>query len=69
MGRKLLDGPLPTKENPPGSLLIHNEEAMRSKTCADQGKLVLSSLKGSHQGESWRCAIFSVVGCRLGSCC
>nr|WP_157528422.1 hypothetical protein [Kibdelosporangium sp. MJ126-NF4] len=53
VGRTLLDGPRPTRENPPGSLLLHTEEAFGSSTCKDQGRFVISSLKGTEHGEGW----------------
>jgi hypothetical protein len=54
VGRTLDDGPRPTRDNPAGSLLLHTEEAFGSATCKDQGRFVISSLTGSHGGESWR---------------
>jgi hypothetical protein len=54
VGRTLSDGPRPTRDNPAGSLLLHTEEAFGSPTCKDQGRFVISSLTGSHRGESWR---------------
>ncbi|RJQ68377.1 hypothetical protein D5S17_32205 [Pseudonocardiaceae bacterium YIM PH 21723] len=48
----LADGPIPSAENPPGSLLLHTEEAFGSPTCKDQGRFVISSLQGSFNGES-----------------
>jgi hypothetical protein len=53
IGRTLLDGPLPTRENPPGSLLLHTEEAFGSPTCKTEGRFVISSLQGTHNGEGW----------------
>ncbi|MEV6716949.1 hypothetical protein AB0M48_33515 [Lentzea sp. NPDC051208] len=53
VGRTLLDGPLPTRENPPGSLLLHTEEAFGSPTCKTEGRFVISSLQGTHGGEGW----------------
>lgn len=52
-GSTLDDGPRPTRENPAGSLLLHTEEAFGSPTCKDQGRFVISSLKGTHNGEGW----------------
>ncbi|MBP2476966.1 hypothetical protein JOF53_005838 [Crossiella equi] len=54
VGARLADGPKPTREHPAGSLLLHTEEAFGSPTCADQGRFVISSLKGSGSGESWK---------------
>jgi hypothetical protein len=54
VGRTLADGPLPTRDNPSGSLLLHTEEAFGSPTCKDQGRFVISSLQGSHGGQSWK---------------
>ncbi len=54
VGRTLKDGPEPSREHPAGSLLLHTEEAFGSATCADQGRFVISSLRGSTDGESWR---------------
>lgn len=53
VGRTLLDGPRPTRENPAGSLLLHTEEAFGSSTCKDQGRFVISSLQGTENGEGW----------------
>ncbi|TWP45461.1 hypothetical protein FKR81_39240 [Lentzea tibetensis] len=53
VGTRLADGPLPTKENPAGSLLLHTEEAFGDPTCKDQGRFVISSLKGTENGEGW----------------
>jgi hypothetical protein len=53
VGSTLADGPRPTRENPAGSLLLHTEEAFGSSTCKDQGRFVISSLKGTHNGEGW----------------
>ncbi|TWP45459.1 hypothetical protein FKR81_39230 [Lentzea tibetensis] len=53
VGRTLMDGPKPTRENPAGSLLLHTEEAFGSSTCKDQGRFVISSLKGTENGEGW----------------
>ncbi|CAM3568338.1 LVIVD repeat-containing protein [Kibdelosporangium persicum] len=52
-GRTLADGPRPTRENPAGSLLLHTEEAFGSSTCKDQGRFVISSLRGTENGEGW----------------
>ncbi|WP_143047050.1 LVIVD repeat-containing protein [Amycolatopsis xylanica] len=53
VGRTLADGPKPSAANPPGSLLLHTEEAFGSSTCKDQGRFVISSLKGTEHGEGW----------------
>ncbi|WP_394616120.1 hypothetical protein JNUCC0626_41530 [Lentzea sp. JNUCC 0626] len=53
VGRTLLDGPKPTRENPAGSLLLHTEEAFGSPTCKTEGRFVISSLQGTHNGEGW----------------
>ncbi|SMD23263.1 LVIVD repeat-containing protein [Kibdelosporangium aridum] len=53
VGRTLFDGPRPTRENPAGSLLLHTEEAFGSSTCKDQGRFVISSLRGTENGEGW----------------
>jgi hypothetical protein len=54
VGSTLADGPEPTQANPAGSLLLHTEESFGSPTCKNQGRFVISSLTGSHGGESWR---------------
>ncbi|SER53611.1 hypothetical protein SAMN05216188_112159 [Lentzea xinjiangensis] len=53
VGRTLDDGPRPTRENPAGSLLLHTEEAFGSPTCKTEGRFVISSLQGTHNGEGW----------------
>ncbi|WP_434439904.1 hypothetical protein [Lentzea sp. E54] len=53
VGRTLDDGPRPTREHPPGSLLLHTEEAFGSPTCKTEGRFVISSLQGTHNGEGW----------------
>ncbi|NUT53713.1 MAG: hypothetical protein HOV94_41450, partial [Saccharothrix sp.] len=53
VGRTLGDGPQPTRENPAGSLLLHTEEAFGSPTCKTEGRFVISSLQGTHNGEGW----------------
>ncbi|MCO1580856.1 hypothetical protein M8C13_34380 [Crossiella sp. SN42] len=54
VGSRLADGPKPSAKHPAGSLLLHTEEAFGSPTCANQGRFVISSLKGSGKGESWQ---------------
>ncbi|RZS39265.1 hypothetical protein EV193_104482 [Herbihabitans rhizosphaerae] len=53
VGSTLHDGPIPSRQTPPGSLVLATEEAF-SQTCQDKGRLVISSLRGSHDGDSWR---------------
>ncbi|GLZ35478.1 hypothetical protein Lesp02_76650 [Lentzea sp. NBRC 105346] len=53
VGATEADGPVPTPQNPAGSLLLHTEESFGSSTCKDEGRFVISSLKGTENGEGW----------------